>query len=427
MRMSESFIPTSKEIPSDAQIISHQLMIRSGMISKSGPGIYTWLPNGLKVLKKIEQIVREEQNKINSIEILMPTIQPAELWKKSGRYEAFGDEMLKIKDRAERELLYSPTNEEMVTDLFKTYIKSYKSLPKTLYQIQWKFRDEIRPRFGVMRGREFLMKDAYSFDINKEQAIQTYQKMFVSYLKTFERMGLKAIPMKADSGAIGGDHSHEFIILANTGESEVYCDKRWLSFDMSGKSNEEIFKEANSIYAVTSEKYNPETAPADLIKTNGIEVGHIFYFGTKYTESMETFITNENGDNLYPEMGSYGIGISRLVGAIIEANHDKYGIIWPSSITPYQIGIINIAKTTEVADKLYEYLKDLDVLYDDRDERPGVKFADMDLIGVPLQIIISPRNNDHFEIKSRRTGDRLIVPILTKELILDMLKLKKIS
>lgn len=417
MRMSEYFIPTIKETPADAQIISHQLMLKSGMISQSGSGIYTWLPLGLKILKKIENIVREEQNKIG-IELLMPTIQPAELWKKSGRFDAFGQEMLKIKDRAQREMLYSPTNEEMITDLFKTYVQSYKMLPKILYQIQWKFRDEIRPRFGVMRGREFLMKDAYSFDLNKEQALITYQKMFVSYLKTFKRMGLKAIPMKADSGAIGGDYSHEFIILSETGESEVYCDPQWLNFDLNNKTDKEIYEEASSLYAATSEKYNHENAPTNLIKTNGIEVGHIFYFGTKYSEIMEAFVTTETGSKIPVEMGSYGIGISRLVGAIIEANHDQEGIIWHPNVAPFTIGVINIGTKDEEcikhAEGLYNWLKgNFEVIYDDRNERPGAKFAVMDLIGIPLQIIISPRNKGKFEIKNRKTNERKIVDTVT--------------
>lgn len=420
MRLSKYFIPTIKENPSEAHIISHTLMLRSGMIRQSSAGIYVWLPTGLIVMNKIANIVREEQNRAGAIEILMPTIQPAELWQKSGRYDAYGKEMLRITDRSNREMLYGPTNEEMITDLFKNTVKSYKQLPLNLYHIQWKFRDEVRPRFGIMRGREFLMKDNYSFDLDFEGAKESYNKMYVAYLRTFARLGLTAIPVRADAGAIGGDLSHEFQILAETGESTLYYDKDIENFDLAdlkGDIDDATVAKLRSYYAMEEEKHdadNCSVAPENLKRAKGIEVGHIFYFGKKYSESMGAKITGPDGNEVDVEMGSYGIGVSRLVGALIEANHDENGIVWPEEVAPYKVGIINLRfkddNCSAACDSLYSKLLDhgVEVLYDDRDAGAGTKFADMDLIGLPWQIIIGPKGLDKgaYELKNRRTGER---------------------
>ncbi|WP_448202940.1 proline--tRNA ligase [Azospirillum sp. sgz302134] len=423
MRLSTFFMPTLKETPTEAQIVSHRLMLRAGMIRQTSAGIYAWLPLGHRVLKKIEQIVREEQDAAGAQELLMPTIQSAELWKESGRYDDYGKEMLRITDRHEREMLFGPTNEEMITDIFRAFVRSYRQLPLNLYHIQWKFRDEIRPRFGVMRGREFLMKDAYSFDIDPASAKRSYQKMFLAYLRTFARMGLKAIPMRADTGPIGGDLSHEFIILAETGESGVFCHKDWLTLDVLQNApgfDEDLqpfFDQYTSIYAATDEKHEPGNCPvpeSDLVSARGIEVGHIFNFGTKYSKPMNAVVAGPNGEPVPVEMGSYGIGVSRLMGAIIEASHDDNGIIWPDSVAPFNVGLVNLkvgdAETDRVCQELYYKLRanGLDVLYDDRDERPGVKFADMDLIGLPWQLVVGPRGlkSGVVELKRRATGEK---------------------
>jgi prolyl-tRNA synthetase len=423
MRLSEYFLPLLRENPSEAQIVSHRLMLRAGMIRQSSAGIYSWLPLGFRVLKKVEQIVREEQDRTGAQEILMPTIQPAELWRESGRYDEYGKEMLRIRDRHDREMLYGPTNEEQITEIVRATIKSYRDLPKNLYHIQWKFRDEVRPRFGVMRGREFLMKDAYSFDIDAAGARRSYNKMFVAYLRTFARMGLKAIPMQAETGPIGGDLSHEFIILAETGESEVYCDRAWLTTDVLAAEVdyrddlEPIVRRYTALYAATDEKHDPARcplAPHDLVTARGIEVGHIFYFGDKYSRPMGAFVTRPDGESVPLEMGSYGIGVSRLVGALIEANHDDLGIIWPPSVAPFRVGLINLRAGDErcrrMAEELYGKLigAGVEVLYDDRDESPGAKFATMDLIGLPWQLIVGPRGlaAGTVEVKDRRSGER---------------------
>ena len=423
MYLSRFLMPTLKENPAEAQVVSHRYMMRSGMIRQSSAGIYSWLPLGLRVLKKIEQIVREEQNFAGCQELLMPTIQPATIWRESGRYEDYGKEMLRITDRHEREMLYGPTNEELITEIFRGSVRTYKDLPKLLYHIQWKFRDEVRPRFGVMRGREFLMKDTYSFDLNFDGAKKTYNKMFVAYLRTFARMGLRAIPMAADSGPIGGDMSHEFLILADTGESEVFCHKDILSFDLPKDNidyNEDfqpVVDKWTELYAATDEKHtlSQESLLAeDLVSARGIEVGHIFYFGTKYSKAMNALISSPSGQEIPVEMGSYGIGISRLVAGIIEASHDDDGIIWPESVAPFDIGIINLSSGNESCDSACEDLyfrlgnAGLDVLYDERDERAGVKFANMDLIGLPWQIIAGPRGikNGVIELKNRATGEK---------------------
>ena len=424
MRLTNYFLPVLKESPSDAEIVSHQLMMRAGMISQSSSGIYSWLPLGLRVLKKIENIVREEQDAAGVNEILMPTIQPADLWKESGRYEDYGKEMLRINDRQDREMLYGPTNEEQVTDIFRRSIKSYKELPQLLYHIQWKFRDELRPRFGVMRGREFLMKDAYSFDLDKQQSEISYNKFFVCYLKTFQRLELKAIPMAAETGPIGGDLSHEFIIISKTGESDIYFDSKLLeqenelfninySEDLSGLVNS-----YKTLYAVSDDKFNQDDFDKNVsnenqTKSKGIEVGHIFSFGTKYSEAMKANVLNKDGKQATVFMGSYGIGISRLVGAIIESSNDEKGIIWPKSVSPYDIGIINLKQKdddiTSISDDVYEKLMSagFDVLYDDKDDNPGVKFSRMDLIGLPYQVIIGNKSKSDsiLEVKNRKTGD----------------------
>ena len=424
MFLSKYFLPIVKDTPKDAQIISHRLMLRSGMIKQDAAGIYSWLPLGLKVLKKISSIITEEQNNAGAHEILMPTIQSADLWKESGRYDDYGLEMLRIKDRHERDILYGPTNEEMITDIFRSSIKSYRSLPLNLYQIQWKFRDEIRPRFGVMRGREFLMKDAYSFDLNKEKSFISYNKMFISYLKIFKKIGLTAIPMQADTGPIGGDKSHEFIILADTGESKVFCDKKWqnLNIKLDKISYEEnlqpIVDKFTSLYAATDEKHDPSLIKkSDLLETRGIEVGHIFHFGTKYSNAMGAKVVMPDGKLTPVHMGSYGIGVSRLVGAIIESSHDQNGIKWPKPVAPFDVVVINLSvgndKCDEMASRVYNMLKTngKDILYDDSKESAGSKLASMDLIGIPYQIIIGPRlaKDDKFEIKNRLSNEKNIV------------------
>ncbi len=416
MRLSAFFLPTLKETPHEAQIASHRLMLRAGMVRQSAAGIYSWLPLGWKVLRKIEQIVREEQDRAGAQELLMPTIQSADIWRESGRYDAYGKEMLRFNDRHDREMLYGPTNEELITHLFRDNIKSYRDLPKILYHIQWKFRDEVRPRFGVMRGREFLMKDSYSFDMDFEGAKRSYEAMFTAYLRTFKRMGLTAIPMQADSGAIGGNLTHEFHVLAETGESGVFYD---VAYDELAAKGEIDLQALNKLYAATDEKHVPGgpnvPPPERLREARGIEVGHIFYFGTKYSKAMNAVIQDRNGEPVFVEMGSYGIGVSRLVGAIIEAYHDDRGIKWPESVAPFKVGLVNL-KAGDVAcdtvcDDLYGALTraGIEVLYDDRDERAGVKFADMDLIGLPWQLVAGPKGvaQGIVELKNRATGEKV--------------------
>ena len=428
MRRSQFFMPTSKETPAEAQIASHQLMLRAGMIRQSSAGIYSWLPLGFRVLKKIEGIVRHEQDRAGCQELLMPTIQPADIWRESGRYDEYGKEMLRITDRHGREMLYGPTNEELITDIFRGSVKSYRDLPKLLYHIQWKFRDEVRPRFGIMRGREFLMKDSYSFDLDFAGAKRSYNKMFVAYLRTFARLGLKAIPMAADSGPIGGDMSHEFLILAETGESEVYCHKDILDFpipgdglDYDGDLQGEVDR-WTSLYAATDDKKDEarhRELGDDLITARGIEVGHIFYFGAKYSKAMNAVVAGPGGAEIAVEMGSYGIGVSRLVGGIIEASHDDAGIIWPPSVAPFDVGLLNLRTGDAACDAACEdvYAKltgaGLDVLYDERDERAGIKFAEMDLIGIPRQLIVGPKGlaAGVVELKDRATGAREELPV----------------
>ncbi len=426
MRLSRYFLPNLRETPKEAEIASHRLMLRAGMIRQEAAGIYAFLPLGLRVLDKVCRIVREEQDRSGAIELLMPTIQPADLWRESGRYEAYGKEMLRIKDRHERDMLYGPTNEEMITEIFRSYVRSYKDLPLNLYHVQWKFRDEVRPRFGVMRGREFLMKDAYSFDLDFEGAKHAYNRMFVAYLRTFARMGLHSIPMVAESGPIGGNLSHEFIILADTGESEVFCDSEYLNFEVPGPDVDfthigrlqAIVDKWTSLYAATSEKHDA-AAFAKLgagkgLSARGIEVGHIFYFGTKYSEPMKAVVNGPDGVEHPVHMGSYGIGPSRLVAAIIEASHDEAGIKWPDSVAPFQAMILNLkqggADTDPACEKLYAELigKGIDTLYHDLDERPGSKFATADLIGVPWQILVGPRSlaEGKVEVKRRADGQR---------------------
>jgi prolyl-tRNA synthetase len=430
MRLSKYFLPTLKENPAEAQIVSHRLMLRAGMIRQEAAGIYAWLPLGKRVLAKIEKIVREEMDRAGAIEILMPTLQPADLWKETGRYDAYGPEMLRITDRHERELIYGPTNEDMVTEIFRAGVKSYKALPLNLYHIQWKFRDEVRPRFGLMRGREFLMKDAYSFDIDKDAARRSYNRMYVSYLRAFSRMGLKTIPMRAETGPIGGDLSQEFIVLAETGESGVFCHKDLLDMpippiDVDYDSDlEPIVRQRTNLYAATedvhdAERFEREVPEDKRLSARGIEVGQIFYFGTKYSVPMNAVVTGPDGKDVPVEGGSYGIGVSRLVGAIIEACHDDAGIIWPDSVAPFDVGLINLksgdATVDAAAADIYAKLTaaGVDVLYDDRDERPGGKFAAMDLIGLPWQVIVGPRGlaNGVVELKRRATGERTELPI----------------
>jgi prolyl-tRNA synthetase len=425
MRLSRYFLPTLKETPSEAQIVSHRLMLRAGLIRQEAAGIYAWLPLGFRVLKKIEQIVREEMNRAGAIEILMPTLQPSDLWRESGRYEAYGPEMLRLKDRHERELLYGPTNEDMVTEIFRAYVRSYKALPLNLYHIQWKFRDEVRPRFGVMRGREFLMKDAYSFDIDAAAGRKSYNKMYVAYLRTFTRMGLKTIPMRAETGPIGGDLSHEFIVLAETGESQVFCHRDLLDMPVPGEDVdfesdlEPIVRQRTALYAATSDvhdqaRFEKEVPEDKRLSARGIEVGQVFYFGTKYSVPMKALVTGPDGKDVPVEGGSYGIGVSRLVGAIIVASHDDAGIVWPEAVAPFDIALLNLkagdVKTDAACEELYAKLTAAgrDLLYDDTDDRPGAKFATHDLIGIPWQVIVGPRGLEKgvVEVKNRATGAR---------------------
>jgi len=426
MRLSRYFLPILRDTPKDAEIVSHRLMLRAGMMRQEAAGIYAFLPLGFRVLQKICAIVREEQDRSGAIELLMPTIQSADLWRESGRYDAYGKEMLRIKDRHERDMLYGPTNEEMITEIFRAYVRSYKDLPLNLYHIQWKFRDEVRPRFGLMRGREFLMKDAYSFDVDQAGATHSYNKMFVAYLRTFARLGLKSIPMRAESGPIGGNLSHEFIILAQTGESEVFCHKDYLDMavppadvnfdDVAGL--QKIVDQWTAQYAATSDMHDAAAyakIPADKqVSARGIEVGHIFYFGTKYSAPMKAVVATGEGGEVPVHMGSYGIGPSRLVAAIIEASHDEAGIIWPEPVAPFKVAILNLkqgaADTDAACEQLYRGLsaKGIDTLYDDRDERAGGKFATADLIGVPWQVQIGPRGlaEGKVEVKNRASGSR---------------------
>ncbi|MAZ15618.1 MAG: proline--tRNA ligase [Ahrensia sp.] len=426
MRLSRYFLPLLKENPKEAEIVSHRLMLRAGMIRQQAAGIYSMLPLGKKVLDKVCNIIREEQNRAGAIEVLMPTVQPADLWIESGRYNDYGKEMLRIRDRQDRAMLYGPTNEEMITDIFRSYVKSYKDLPLNLYHIQWKFRDEVRPRFGVMRGREFLMKDAYSFDLDFDGAKAAYNRMFVAYLRTFERCGLKSIPMRADTGPIGGDLSHEFIVLAETGESEVFCHRDYLEMDVPGADvdfNDDaemasIVGKWTTPYAATDEMHDEaewaKTPEAERLSARGIEVGHIFHFGTKYSEPMGAAVTGPDGKQHNVSMGSYGIGPTRLIGAIIEASHDDNGIIWPESVAPFGAAIVNMkpgdAGCDGVSEQVYAALTNagVDPLLDDTDDRAGAKFAAMDLIGLPWQVVVGPRGvgNGVVEVKNRRTGER---------------------
>ncbi|MEX0343846.1 MAG: proline--tRNA ligase [Rhizobiaceae bacterium] len=429
MRLSRYFLPILKENPREAEIVSHRLMLRAGMIKQQAAGSFSLLPLGLRVLEKINRIIREEQNRAGAVEILMPTIQSADLWRESGRYDDYGKEMLRIKDRHDRDMLFGPTNEEMVTDIFRSYVKSYKDLPLNLYHIQWKFRDEVRPRFGVMRGREFLMKDAYSFDLDYEGAKAAYNRMFISYLRTFQRVGLQAIPMRAETGPIGGDLSHEFIILADTGESEVYCHRDYLGLEVPGADTdffdndhiENIVKTWTTPYAATDDMHDDsawaDIAEADRLAARGIEVGHIFHFGTKYSEPMGATVQGPDGKEHAVSMGSYGIGPTRLMAAIIEASHDENGIIWPGPVAPFDVVVINMKPGDADCDKMCGSLeaslesKGYDVLVDDTDQRAGGKFATADLIGVPWQIIVGPRGvaAGEVEVKNRRTGERVSV------------------
>ncbi len=425
MRLSRYFLPTLRETPKEAEIVSHRLMLRSGLVRQQAAGIYSWLPLGKRVLANIERIVREEQDRAGAIEILMPTIQPADLWRESGRYEDYGKEMLRIEDRHERDMLYGPTNEEMVTEIFRAYVNSYRSLPLNLYHIQWKFRDEVRPRFGVMRGREFLMKDAYSFDVDEAAARLSYNRMFVAYLRTFARMGLTAIPMRADTGPIGGDLSHEFLVLAETGESGVYLDRDLLNTPVPGEDVDyygdltPLIAPWTALYAATEDVHDAARFAAEVpeerrLHTRGIEVGQVFYFGTKYSEPMKAAVAGPDGVDRPIHGGSYGIGVSRLAGAIIEASHDDAGIIWPDTVAPFRVGLINLkpgdAPTDEAAEGIYERLTNagIEVLYDDLDNRAGAKFATMDLIGLPWQVIVGPKGiaSGEVEVKRRATGER---------------------
>ena len=417
MRMTRYFLPVSKETPSEAQIVSHQLMLRAGLIRQTAAGIYAWLPLGLRVLRKIEGIVRTEQNRAGAVEVLMPTIQSADLWRQSGRYEAYGPEMLRIKDRHDRDMLFGPTNEEMITVIFRDAVRSYRDLPRTLYHIQWKFRDETRPRFGVMRGREFLMKDAYSFDLDEAGAKASYRAMFAAYLRTFAALGLKAVPVRAPTGPIGGDLSHEFHILAETGESEIFYDSALEDIALDAP---DAVERLTSIYAMEAEEHekvvNCPVPPERLAKRRGIEVGHIFFFGDKYTseKALGMSVQGPDGQPVTPQMGSYGIGVSRLVGAIIEASHDDKGIVWPDAVAPFKVGLVNLraddAACATACDDLYARLEaaGVDVLYDDRDERGGAKFATMDVIGLPWQLVVGPKGLERgmVELKRRATGEK---------------------
>ncbi|HWE45253.1 MAG TPA: proline--tRNA ligase [Caulobacteraceae bacterium] len=424
MRLSRYFLPVLKETPGDAQIVSHRLMLRAGMIRQEAAGIYAWLPLGLAVLKKIEQIVREEQVRAGAVELLMPTLQLADLWRESGRYDDYGQEMLRITDRHERELLYGPTNEEMITEIFRAYVRSYKALPMNLFHIQWKFRDEQRPRFGVMRGREFLMKDAYSFDIDEAAGRKAYNRMFVAYLNTFARMGLRSVPMRAETGPIGGDLSHEFIILADTGESQVYCHRDLVEMDAPGpdvdwNDLQSIVDKHTSLYAATEDvhdasRFASEVATDKQLSARGIEVGQVFFFGDKYSKPMKAVVAGPDGVERPVQMGSYGVGVSRLVGAIIEASHDDNGIIWPDSVAPFDVALINLRvgdnPCNAACEDAYAQLqkRGKSVLYDDTDERPGGKFATADLIGLPWQLIVGPKGlaDGTVELKRRATGEK---------------------
>ncbi len=423
-------MPTMKETPAEAQIVSHRLMLRAGMIRQSSAGIYSWLPMGFRALKRIEQIVREEQDASGAQELLMPTIQPADIWRESGRYDEYGKEMLRITDRHDREMLYGPTNEELVTDIFRHSIRSYRDLPKNLYHIQWKFRDEVRPRFGIMRGREFYMKDAYSFDLDPAAGRRAYNKMFVSYLRTFARLGLTAIPMEAETGPIGGNLSHEFLILAETGESAVFCHGDLTEFDPVAEDVDyegdlqSVVDRWTSLYAATDDKHDPERFEREVaadrqVSARGIEVGHVFYFGNKYSEPMGAVVAGPDGGEVSVEMGSYGIGVSRLVGAIIEASHDENGIVWPESVAPFHVGLINLKADDggcgEACENAYRTLggSGIEVLYDDTGERAGAKFATMDLIGLPWQLIVGPKGlaTGTVELKQRASGERTEMPL----------------
>ncbi len=430
MRLSRYFLPILKETPKEAEIVSHRLMLRAGMIRQQSAGIYSWLPLGHRVLRKIERIVEEEQARAGAIQLLMPTLQSADLWRESGRYDAYGKEMLRITDRHERDLLYGPTNEEMITDIFRSYVRSYKDLPLNLYHIQWKFRDEVRPRFGVMRGREFLMKDAYSFDLDQEKAVESYNRMFVAYLRTYRRMGLTAIPMRAETGPIGGDLSHEFIVLADTGESEVFCHADYLDKPVPGEDVNfdsdlsGIVQDWTSLYAATEDVVDKAEFEASVpeekrIVARGIEVGQTFYFGTKYSEPMGAKVATAEGTEVPVHMGSYGVGVSRLLGAIIEACHDDDGIVWPASVAPFHVGLINLkpgdSLTDPVCEDLYAQLEKagIEVLYDDTDTRAGAKFATMDLIGLPYQVVAGPRGlkDGQLEVKNRKTGEKEMLSV----------------
>ena len=430
MRLSRYFMPTLRDAPADAQIVSHRLMLRAGLVRQVAAGIYAWLPLGLKVLKKIEQIVREEMDRAGAVEILMPTLQLADLWRESGRYDDYGEEMLRIRDRHERDLLYGPTAEEVVTDIFRSYVRSYKDLPKNLYNIQWKFRDERRPRFGVMRGREFLMKDAYSFDIDEAAARRSYNRMFLAYLNTYARLGLQAIPVRADTGPIGGDLSHEFIILAETGESQVFAHRDLVEMGAPGPDLDwdgdlqPLVEQRTRLYAASDEMHDQARfeaeAPADKRMTaRGIEVGHIFYFGEKYSKPMKAVVAGPDGAERPVQMGSYGVGVSRLVGAIIEASHDDGGIVWPDAVAPFGVGIVNLrpgdAAVDAACEQAYAALTAAgkEPLLDDRDERPGAKFASMDLVGLPWQLIVGPKGlaDGTVELKRRATGERQTLPL----------------
>ncbi len=426
MKLSQFFLPTLKEVPADAQVISHRLMLRAGMIHQTSAGIYAWLPLGYRVLKKIEDIVSREQDIIGCQKVILPTLQSADLWRKSGRYDGYGKEMLRIKDRHERDLLYSPTAEEVITDIFQSHIKSYKQLPQVLYQIHWKFRDEIRPRFGVMRGREFLMKDGYSFDLDYNAAKQTYERIYESYLRTFKEMDLTAIPVKADTGPIGGDLSHEFHVMAPTGESTIYYDAAFETLPDAART----FATMSNLYAAAEEMHDVAQCPIkgeQLKSSKGIEIVHIFYFGTKYSKALGAEVMGPDGKQMTVEMGSYGIGVGRLVAAIIEAHHDDAGILWPKSVAPFDIGLLNLkqgdAAVDALAEDLYTTLRSMnvDVLYDERDERAGTKFADMDLIGLPLQVIIGAKTIKEglFEVKIRKSGER---KMLSKEELFNFIK-----
>ena len=428
MRLSRYFMPTLREAPSDAVVVSHQLMLRAGMIRQEAAGIYAWLPLGLRVLKKIEQIVREEMDRAGAIEVLMPTLQLADLWRESGRYDDYGDEMLRITDRHKRDLLYGPTAEEVITEIFRAYVKSYKDLPKNLYNIQWKFRDERRPRFGVMRGREFLMKDAYSFDVDEAAARKSYNRMFIAYLNTYARMGLNVVPMKADPGPIGGDLSHEFIILADTGESQVFCHKDLVEMGAPGDVDwngdlQPLVEQRTNLYAATEEMHDEAAfalVPEDKrLSARGIEVGHIFYFGEKYSKPMRAEVAGPDGQNHPIHGGSYGVGVSRLTGAIIEASHDEARIVWPDAVAPFGVAVINLRPgdpaVDEVAEAAYQALiaAGKDPLLDDSDQRPGAKFAAIDLVGIPWQLVVGPKGvaDGTVEIKRRATGEKQTLPL----------------